>query len=154
MDISGCVQRTGHRYRRTGVYLLRTRPVPQLRRHQEYPIVLQQLLRRHQRKAPLRHQEAERALVHRAIAVRVIKQRTRQMARERGRGAGMPRLNFHERTRFYCQTSREQQKHQRSLCEIISKRTTNTCAHIPNHLLSRLVVGNKNLASDKTWKQF
>ena len=147
MGLIICVQRIGHRYKRTGVYLLRTWLVPLLLRHRVCLKVLQQLRRRHHRKAL--HQEAERALVHRAVT----KQRTRQMARERGRGTGIPRLNFHDRTRFYCQTSREQQKHHRRSCEIISRRTTNICAHIPRNLFSRLVVGNKNLASDKTWKR-
>ena len=87
MDLTKCVLHIEHSSNAAGVYPLRIWLVPLLLRHQVYPIVLQQLLRRHQRKAPLRHQEAERALVHRAIAVRVIKQRssTRQMARERER---------------------------------------------------------------------
>ena len=34
------------------------------------------------------------------------------------------------------------------------KKNTNMCARIPNNRLSRLAVGNKNLASDKAWKQF
>ena len=33
------------------------------------------------------------------------------------------------------------------------KSTPNTCARIPRNLFSRLVVGNKNLASEKTWNQ-
>ena len=144
MALTICVLHTGHRYKQTGVYLLRTWLVPLLQRH--HLKVLQQLLRWHQRKAL--HKEADRTLAHRAVT----KRSSRQVARERGRGTGIPRLNFHERTQFYCRTSREQQKHHRRSCEIISRRTTTICAHIPRNLFSRLVVGNKNLASDK-WKR-